>query len=81
MVYMFIARITMAESSDVKTGFFICLRSGKLPKNGVNCNPFDLKRTPNSTCVTLWSIGLNLDLFLHNKLANKLRDFRECEMT
>ena len=34
MVYMFIARITMAESSDVKTGFFqSCLRSGKPKEN------------------------------------------------
>ena len=59
----------MAEGSGVK-------RSGKVPRYGVNCNPFDLNRTPDSTCVTVWSIALKLDLFLHNKLAYKPRDVK-----
>ena len=87
MVCMFIARITMAEGSDVKIGFFICHRSGKDTRNGVKmrtCDPFNLKGTPDSKCVAMWLIvyvGLKLDIVLRNKLANKPRNFRDCEMT
>ena len=59
MVYMFIARITMAEGSDVKIGFFICHRSGRDSTNGVKmrtCHRFNLKRTPDSKCVAVWLI-------------------------
>jgi hypothetical protein len=54
MVYMFIARITMAEGSDVKIGFHTL--SGRVARNGVKMrtrNPLHLKRTPDSTCVAV----------------------------
>ena len=59
MVHMFIARITMAEGSDVKIGFFICHSSGKDSRNGVKmrtCDPFNLKRTSDPKYVTVWLI-------------------------
>ena len=57
MVYMFIARITMTEGSDVKISFHTS--SGRVARNEAKihtCNPFDLKRTPDSTCVAVWLI-------------------------
>ena len=75
------------RGSDVKIGFFICHSSGKDSRNAVKmrtCDPFNLKGTPDSKCVAMWLIvyvGLKLDIVLRNKLANKPRNFRDCEMT
>ena len=58
MVYMFIARITMTEGSDVKISFHTS--SGRVARNESKihtCNPFDLKRTPDSTCIAVWFIA------------------------
>ena len=55
VVYMFIARIAMAEGSNMKIGLHTS-EVRESPKNGVKIrtrNPFELKRTPNSACVAV----------------------------